>query len=139
MDLFSMGVIDDDDRPKQHKPAPVRCLENELSTFVPTRLKCVSCLHNFRPATSTRCNVCERAYQKRANALRKKNGAYKRRLRVLQAMTRNGGWVIETRRNSRNVCDYVESGSARWGTARDLRRLGLPDGTRVAILTEGKS
>jgi len=135
MDLFSMGVIDDPDRPKQHRPAPVRCYEDELAPFIPSRPKCIDCLHNFRPEGKTRCIVCDRSYRQRMKAAKRAADGYKRTMRVFQALKANGGYRAETRRNSRNLCEYVESGGARWATARDLRRLGLPPDERIAILT----
>jgi hypothetical protein len=44
MDLFSMGVIDDEDRPKNHAPKkPVVCMEEQFLPAVPHKQKCPRC------------------------------------------------------------------------------------------------
>lgn len=66
MDLFSMGVFDDD-RPKNHAPQPVRCLEEELLPKVAEHPKCPRCgIEMFRshewgaPKVHSVCATCVR-------------------------------------------------------------------------------
>lgn len=137
MDLFSMGVIDDPDRPRQHKPAPVRCLERELLPPAPKVARCARC-HNHALAGKTVCTVCLRKGQLREKTRRREraeNATEARRfVRMRATMICHGGIVVETSANARTLGEFVDAGNARWATARDLRRLGLNDNARVAIL-----
>lgn len=138
MDLFSMGVIDDDDRPKQHRPAPVRCLEEELLPPAPNVARCTRC-HNHACAGKTVCTVCLRKDQllrkTRKNARTEKASEARRFLRMRTSMVCAGGIMVQTPTNRRTLNAFVEAGNARWATPRDLRRLGRTDnGQRIALL-----
>jgi hypothetical protein len=125
MDLFSMGVVDDDDRPKQHKPAPVRCLEDELLPPVPRARRCVQC-HNHAMPKGDKCNVCARKIQleKKVRPPQTQSNQSRSFKRLRTAAICNGGLIVETRANSRYLADFVDAGNARWATVRDLNRLG---------------
>ena len=136
MDLFSMGVVDDEDRPRQHKPAPVRCLEDELLPPVPRARRCVQC-HNHAMPKGDKCNVCARKIQleKKVRPPQTQSNQSRSFKRLRTAAICNGGLIVETRANSRYLADFVDAGNARWATARDLNRLGRStNGPRMALL-----
>lgn len=137
MDLFSMGVIDDEDRPRQHRPAPVRCLERELLPPAPKVARCYYC-HNHAIAGNTICTVCQRKGQLREKTKRRarenKDSQLRRFMRLRASMICAGGIMRENTSNARTLGEFVDAGNARWATARDLRRLGLNDNARIAIL-----
>jgi hypothetical protein len=138
MDLFSMGVIDDADRPRQHKPAPVRCLEDELLPPTPKVERCNRC-HNHAIAGKAICTVCLRKGQllikTRKHSRSEKALDAKRFIRLRASMMRSDGILAQTPTNARALTAFVEAGNARWATPRDLRRLGRDEnGQRIAIL-----
>ncbi len=136
MDLFSMGVIDDDDRtPRQRKPSvPVRCLDSELLPPLPKVRTCECGNHALRGRDI--CGPCDReqalrAKRKREGSCQNMNVSFRR---MRERMIKSGGTCVQTTINARTLAEFVAAGNARWATRRDLHRLGLPDGTRVAIL-----
>ena len=136
MDLFSMGVIDDADRPRQHRPLPVRCFESELLPLVPKVPRCYNC-HNFAIEGNTICTVCQRKGQLRAKCRRQtKPLEEKQAARLRASLICRGGVLAENIRNRKVLAAFVAAGGARWGTPRDLRRLGLGEDARVAILMD---
>jgi hypothetical protein len=135
MDLFSMGVIDDDDRtPRERRPKePVRCLDSELLPPLPKVRTCECGNHVLRGRDI--CGPCDRERQLRDKRRREHNSQADARFRRMRArMVRGNGIAVETTATARTLADFVAAGNARWATRRDLHRFGLPDGTRAAVL-----
>lgn len=133
MDLFSMGVFDDEDRPKQHKPAPVRCLEVELLPALPKVPKCATC--QIDPPIRGRdiCLHCERDQKQHKTSTTYAEDTKFMRLRA--RMICSGGVLVVEKRTMKTMEDFIDAGNARWANQRDLHRLGRPDdGKRVALL-----
>lgn len=133
MDLFSMGVFDDDDRPKQHKSAPVRCFESELLPPVPKVARCTTCLIDPPIRGKSVCLLCEREQKGWTKTrAREDDGRF---MRFRAKLICNGGSLVVPKTLMRTATEFVDAGNAKWATRRDLHRLGLPDdGPRVVIL-----
>lgn len=134
MDLFSMGVIDDEERtPRERKPqTPVRCLEVELLPPLPKVPLCALCGNHAMKGKNV-CLICYREARERPNKS-KQSQQDTRFMRLRKKMIASGGVVVETIRNAKTLNEFIDAGNARWASLRDLHRLGLSDGTKVAVL-----
>ena len=131
MDLFSMGVIDDDDRPRQHKPRPVKCYEEALLPKLPPSTKCVDCRLNKVQREGERCPLCER--ERSYHAAAKRTARKRKSLGVVERRLHSVGFVVEMAHNADAVAALIGDGRARWATPRDKRRLGLRDDWRAIL------
>jgi hypothetical protein len=134
MDLFSMGVFDDERTPREKTPkVPVRCLEDELLPPAPKVPLCSVCGNHARQGHAV-CLICERESRRRPN-LTPERQEERRFIRLRAKMICNGGVLVEDKSTARTLASFVDAGNARWANRRDLHRLGLrDDGPRVAIL-----
>lgn len=129
--LFSCGVFVDDERPRQHKPAQVRCMDEELLPHVetPHRL-CERC--KLSPASDcvAHCAACRRDMMCAA-----KGKAFKRRHAVAKALDhlRTVGWLAKTKQNAVTVDELIREGYARIATARDRARHGVGDNRVIVV------
>lgn len=131
MDLFSMGVIDDDDRPRQHRPAPVKCYEEALLPRLPPSTKCSDCHVNVVRRQGARCTTCQRDRDhRRRNSLRVR--AISQAKHLAKRLT-TIGYVVEMTHNAEALARMVADGQARWASPRDKRRLGLREDWRAAV------
>lgn len=134
MDLFSMGVFDDDRTPRERTAKPVRCLEDELlPRIVHTRPMCEKCHVSEAREGKQTCSVCVRnaSSMKREKADRKRYARRKTRDRML----RDGHYVVTW--HCRGIAaELVEEGKAKWAGPRDLKRLGLREDTQVILPRE---
>jgi hypothetical protein len=129
--LFSCGVIVDDERPRQHKPAQVRCMDEELLPHVETpRRLCGRC--KVSPATerTPHCAPCRRDMMCAA-----KGKAFKRRHAAAKALERlrTVGWLAKTKQNAVTVDELIREGYARIATARDRARHGVGDDRVIVV------
>lgn len=128
-----MGVFDDD-RPKQHRPAPVKCYEDELLPPLPTRAgpRCAKCGIDPPIKRKAVCMLCERDAK-----VRTPSPVYRGDRRLLKFRAKliaNGGALEIPGALLRTAREFVDAGNARWATPRDLNRFGLPCDARVVIL-----
>lgn len=135
MDLFSMGVIDDPDRPKQHRPAPVRCLERELAPLT-IRLKavCERCCLSPPKAGKTLCDVCQRAVA--CHERGKRRDADRRAENKVLARAAKVGWIVPGYHDRHIVERMVENGTLRWLRPTERRRYGLDRFDDVAVVVQ---
>jgi hypothetical protein len=127
-----MGVFDDD-RPKQHKLAPVRCLEAELVPALPAPAAgvCTRCALSPRQTGKTMCGVCHRAVDL---STRSKRRALDQRAeaRVIERADK-AGWVIPAHYDAHTIERMVEDGRLRWLSDTERRRYGLEKFYEVAV------
>ncbi|MFZ9959226.1 MAG: hypothetical protein ACO3GP_02445 [Candidatus Limnocylindrus sp.] len=132
--LFCMGVIDDNDRPRQHQPQPVRCLEAELVTpRRPQASCCVDCLVSPRLHGRTRCVTCDRA-RDRQTRLKAARHNYDASWRIYTRAVANGGVVKAHTNNVAIIERLIGEGRMRWGTAAELERMGLDPTENYAVI-----
>lgn len=138
MDLFSMGVIIDDDRPKQHRPAPIRCYEDELLPPLPKRVGavCSTCKTEKPIKGKPVCMSCERDAKSWSSKTRKAYVETRRLLKFRAKLIANGGAIEVPGSLLRTAREFVDAGNARWATPRDLNRFGLPADARVVIMLD---
>lgn len=135
MDLFSMGVIDDPDRPKQHRPAPVRCLEAELVPRLPKPAKvCEVCCLTAPLAGRSMCTVCQRAADSHARG--KLRDARRRAENKVLARAAKIGWIVPVRHDRHIVERMIENGTLRWLRPTERRRYGLDRFDDVAVVVQ---
>lgn len=135
MDLFSMGVFDDERTEREKAPkVPVRCLEDELAPPLPKVPLCRLC-ENHAMKGKDICLLCERDQRVRPWGRTASVKESRKFLRLRTTMICHGGVLAQTKANAAALEDFVDAGNAKWANRRDLHRLGLPDdGARVAIL-----
>jgi hypothetical protein len=123
MDLFSMGVFDDDRTPRERAAKPVRCLEDELlPRIVHTRPLCQKCHTSEARIGKQTCDVCVR--NARSKAREKADRKRYARRKTEERMLRDGHYVVTWHCRS-IAADLVEAGKAKWASPRDINRLGL--------------
>jgi len=125
--LFSMGVIEDEDRPRQHRPTPVRCLEAELvGPVFDARPRCSDC-GLLQPLMGEHvCKPCERERQlARRNARMRKASHDDRAERIIEQRIKDGGWVAVATKNRHIIERLVQAGRARWLSVGEQTQLGL--------------
>lgn len=133
MDLFSMGVFDDPDRPKQHRPTPVRCYEDELAPRVLKPAKvCEACCLTAPMSGKALCTVCQRERDCDARGERRRLDR-KAEARVLDQALRTG-WVVPQHYNRHTIERMVADGTLRWLSGTERRRYGLAKFDDVAVL-----
>ena len=133
MDLFSMGVIDDPDRPRQHKPAPVRCYEAELAPpVIKPQAVCERCCLSPPQVGKTMCIVCVRAVA--CHARGKRRHMDRRSENRILGKAEANGWFIPTASNRHIVERLVGEGSMRWLSLTERRRYGLAKFDEAAVL-----
>jgi hypothetical protein len=129
-----MGVIIDDDRPKQHAPMPVRCLEDELVRVREVkRESCVECRLSPRLDGRTRCRTCQLAHE-RTNRARSRWASADADWRMYTRAVANGGVVQATSVNQHIIERLIEQGRMRWGTPAELERMGLSARGNYAVI-----
>lgn len=135
MDLFSMGVFDDERTARERAPkVPVRCLESELLPSLSWQeAKCVRCGVNEPRETRNTCRVCDRAV---AATTRQKSERKRYNRRKAEQKMRADGFYVVTK-NLRGIADdLVAAGKARWAGKRDLKRIGKPETAQVIMPVE---
>lgn len=134
--LFLVGVVGSpDDQPRQHRPRPVRSLEEELSPVRDNRRRCADCGLLSPSARPDLCTPCLRERQ-----LRDKNAVIKRRHndRVAEHLVleriRERGWVTVIAKNAHIIDRLVAAGEVRLMSALEQQRAGLQRFDAVAVL-----
>lgn len=126
--LFLVGVVgSDDDRPRQHRPAPVRCLEHELAPFRDTRPRCTDCGIMFPSESRTVCHVCERERALRSRQRNRRHGVSAEQR--IEDRIASDGHVVATRNNMHVIERLLQQRRVRWlseseRTERGLQRFG---------------
>jgi hypothetical protein len=135
MDLFLMGVFDDERTAREMAPkVPVRCLEDELlPRIVHTRPMCAKCHTSEARTGKQTCSTCVRNH--RSMSREKQDRKRYARRKTEERMVRDGHYVVTW--HCRGVADdLVADGRAKWAGPRDLRRLGLRDDAVVILPRE---
>lgn len=129
--LFSCGVIVDDERPKQHRPAQVRCYEEELLPHVETpRRLCGRC--KVSPATerTPHCAPCRRDMGWVVKGrIAKRRATVARTLERLRAV----GWLARTKQNAAVIDELIRDGYAKIATPRECARHGVGDNRVIVV------
>lgn len=130
--LFLVGVVGDyDDRPRQHRPAPVRCLEAELSPdLIAYRQVCVDCVRAKVTPPEVRCRVCAKDYERDKRACDRYN-VVKQERRVWANIERLGYCVAGN--NIGAIQRMIDAGELRWMTKRERREARLERFENVAV------
>lgn len=133
--LFLVGVVgSDDDRPRQHRPQPVRCLEDELAPMRDNRRRCADCGLLSPSARPELCASCMRERQ-----LAKKNAVLKKRYtdhaaeQSMLERIRERGWSYVANNNRHIVDRLVAAGKLRLMTVEEQRAAGLQRFDAVAV------
>lgn len=133
--LFAMGVVgDEDDRPKQHAPRPVRCLDDDVVPVRPVvRESCAECRLSPRLEGRARCRACQLTHERVARA-RARWYSTDAEWRVYTRAVAQGGIVQATAANRHIIERLVAAGRMRWGMAAELERMSLPaDGSYAVV------
>lgn len=129
--LFSCGVILDDERPKQHKPARVRCYEEELlpKVVIAHRL-CERCKVSPAAERMAYCAPCRRdiGWVTKGRLAKHRNAA----ARTLERL-RTVGWLAKNGQNGAIIDELIRDGYARIATARDRARHGVGDDRVIVV------
>lgn len=136
--LFLMGVIEDDDRPRQLRPQPVRCLEDELvGPVIDPRPRCKCCYLSYQPVGHPYCAACRRELEQKAKHKGKLHDD--RTERKLMDRIGKTGALVATGQNERTLSRLVEGGLLRWATHTERRRLGYERFENVAVLPANRT
>lgn len=133
--LFAMGVIADDDRPRQHRPLPVRDMEVEVSPVRDPRRRCVDCGLLAPSARPELCVPClrERQLREKNRALKRDHNARSAERDIIIRIRERGH--IRTHTNNRHIIDrLLASGTVRLLTDDERQQQGLQRYREIVVL-----